>query len=200
MSNLQKSYHFSTFVPDMIDERMFTLLKDQLSLARAEKDSLYLQIASLTDEIRMLRQESKEGRLQDQTLIKEQQTALSSIQTQLEAANETIALLSQELTRERDRNANNNRKNYSRTSEQARLLNNREADKRSLEKQEFTGASSASSSEEPTKEEPAKEEPVKEEKKGKRKGSSKKEAADKFVGETITHKLADYHTLPQGGH
>ena len=49
----------------------------------------------------------------------------------------------QELTRERDRNANNNRKNYSRTSEQARLLNNREADKRSLEKQEFAGASSA---------------------------------------------------------
>ena len=110
---------------------MFNLLRDQLSTAQAEKGALYTQITSLTAEIRMLRDENKRYRTEDKSSNQQLQTTFSSVKAQLEAALKTIDLLNKELAKERDRNSNNNRKNYGSTSEQALLLNNRNVDERS---------------------------------------------------------------------
>lgn len=70
----------------MIDERMFNLLRDQLSTAQAEKGALYTQITSLTAEIRMLRDENKRSRTEDNALVRQLQSALSSVQSKLDAS------------------------------------------------------------------------------------------------------------------
>lgn len=103
--------------------------------------------------------------------------------------------LNQELAKERDRNSNNNRKTYCRTSEQARLLNNRNVDERSKEKANFEGGSVETSTDATSTDSPSKET-----KKEKRVRGKKVKSEDKFVNETVMHKLADYHTLPDGGH
>lgn len=195
MQNLCNTYNFRTFVPVMIDERMFNLLRDQLSTAQAEKGALYTQITSLTAEIRMLRDENKRSRTEDKALVQQLQSTLSSVKAQLEAALKTIDLLNQELAKERDSNANNNRKNYGRTSEQARLLNNRNVDERSQEKADYDGDSVEKANDDTSTETPSKET-----KKEKRLRGKKNKSEDKFVNETVMHKLADYHTLPEGGH
>lgn len=189
------TYNFRTFVPVMIDERMFNLLRDQLSTAQAEKGALYTQITSLTAEIRMLRDENKRYRTENKSSNQQLQTTLSSVKAQLEAALKTIDLLNKELAKERDRNANNNRKNYGRTSEQARLLNNRNVDERSQEKADYDGDSVEKANDDTSTETPSKET-----KKEKRLRGKKNKSEDKFVNETVMHKLADYHTLPEGGH
>lgn len=195
------TYNFRTFTPVMIDERMFALLRDQLSTAQAEKGALYTQITSLTAEIRMLRDENKRSRTEDNALVRQLQSALSSVQSKLDASlsllekkDELISILNQELAKERDRNANNNRKTFVRTSEQARLLNNRNVDERSHEKADFDGDSVGGS-----KDDTSTEPPSEETKKEKRPRGRKNKSEDKFVKETITHKLADYHILPKGG-
>lgn len=195
MKSLCNTYNFRTFIPGMIDEKMFNLLRDQLSTARAEKCSLYTQITSLTDEIRMLREENKRYKHEDKALIQQLQLTLSSVKSQLDSALKTIKYLNQELAKERDRNSNNNRRNYGRTSEQINLLNNRSKDVRSQEKDSFDGDSVDS-----TDNDTSADTPSKDTKKEKRPRSGKKECEDKFVNETITHKLSDYHTLPEGGH
>ena len=106
-----------------------------------------------------------------------------------------IAILNQELAKERDRNSNNNRKTYCRTSEQARLLNNRNFDDRSKEKDNFDGDSAGKSNDDTSTETPSKES-----KKEKRVRGKKVKSEDKFINETIMHKLSDYHTLSDGGH
>lgn len=189
------TYNFRTFTPVMIDERMFTLLRDQLSTAQAEKVALYTQITSLTAEIRMLRDENQRYRTEDKSSHQQLQSALSSVKTQLDAALQTIELLNQELAKERDRNSNNNRKTYCRTSEQARLLNNRNVDERSKEKDNFDGDSVGTSNDATPIESPSTET-----KKENRARVKPVKSADKFVNETVMHKLSDYHTLPDGGH
>lgn len=186
----------------MIDERMFNLLRDQLSTSQTEKGALYTQITSLTAEIRMLRDENKRYRTEDKSSNQQLQTTLSSVKAQLEAAlsllekkDEVISILNQELAKERDRNANNNRKNYGRTSEQARLLNNRNVDERSQEKADYDGDSVEKANDDTSTETPSKET-----KKEKRLRGKKNKSEGKFVNETVMHKLADYHTLPEGGH
>lgn len=141
---------------------MFNLLRDQLSIAQAEKGALYTQITSLTAEIRMLRDENKRSRTEDNALVRQLQSALSSVQSKLDASlsllekkDELISILNQELAKERDRNANNNRKTFVRTSEQARLLNNRNVDERSHEKADFDGDSVGGSKDDTSTEPPS---------------------------------------------
>ena len=202
MQTLCNTYNFRTFDAVMIDERMFTLLRDQLSTAQAEKVALYTQITSLTAEIRMLRDENQRYRTEDKSSNQQLQSALSSVKAQLDSAlsllakkDEVISILNQELSKERDRNSNNNRKIYSRTSEQARLLNNRNVDERSKEKDNFDGDSVETSNDATSTESPSTDT-----KKAKRARGKKFKSEDKFVNETVMHKLSDYHTLPDGGH
>lgn len=68
---------------------------------------------------------------------------------------ELICILNQELAKERDRNANNNRKTFVCTSEQARLLNNRNVDERSQEKADFDGDSVGGSKDDTSTETPS---------------------------------------------
>jgi len=139
----------------MIDERLFNLLRDQLSTAQTEKVALYTQITSLTAEIRMLRDENKRYRTEDKSSNQQLQSTLSLVKAQLESTLQTIELLNQELAKERDRNSNNNRKTYCRTSEQARLLNNRNVDERSKEKDNFDGDSVETSNDATSTESPS---------------------------------------------
>lgn len=181
----------------MIDERMFNLLRDQLSTAQAEKGSLYVQISNLTDEIRMLREENKRSRIEDKDTINQLQSTLLSVQAQLQSALNTIDFLNHELTKERDRNANNNRRTYGHTTEQSRLLNNRSTDNRSQEKKDFDGDGSSlgnNNSDNPT------ETPSKKDGKSKRQRKNNHSPEDKHIDKTITHKLDDYHSLPDGAH
>lgn len=183
MQNLCNTYNFRTFTRVMIDEKMFTLLRDQLSTAQAEKVALYTQITSLTAEIRMLRDENQRSRVEDKILIQQLQSTLSSVKSQLESAlsllekkDEVIAILNQELAKERDRNSNNTRKTYCRTSEQSRLLNHRNVDDRSKEKADFDGDSVGKSDDATSTESPSTET-----KKEKRVGVKKVKSEDKHV-------------------
>src|SRR5574344_1735905 len=192
----------------MIDERMFNLLRDQLSAAQAEKSSLYAQIASLTEEVHMLRESTKTGNEDVKETIVSLQSTIASLQSvisSIEKKNKQLTLSLQEKDKTvsellktiedlNQRLLHNRGKRFSRTSEQAALLNNRNVDGRASEKDDFDGKKlndDATCPDEPT---------TKRKEQRKSVNPSSHESEKQFVNETITHRLEEYYDLPKGGH
>ena len=185
----------------MIDERMFNLLRDQLSVAQAEKSSLYAQVASLTQEVHMLRDSMKEHDfglketiVKLQEIITESNKKIDILTSSLKEKETIITNLLKKIEDLNSRNSHNRAKRFARTSEQAALLNNRNVDERASEKDGFDGKqvddiSSTRNNTVSDKNE-----------KRKRIRPTSGESEKQFVNETITHKLEDYHKLPDGAH
>src|SRR5574344_84721 len=185
----------------MIDERMFNLLRDQLSAAQAEKSSLYAQVTSLTEEVHMLRESmnSRDAGLEKtiaklQTTISGNNRRISALTSALEEKDKINASLLKKIEDLNQRLLHNKGKRFSRTSEQAALLNNRNVDGRSYEKDDFDGKK-------PNGDAVCPDETTTECKKQRRRvNPSSHESEKQFVNDTITHRLEEYYDLPEGGH
>ena len=183
----------------MIDERMFNLLRDQLAFANEDRARAYEQNRVLLEEVHMLRQAVTQGGENIQSQLKEYQEQLKEYQQRVEhltsiikAKDEKIASLEQALLNAKNNNQLNNGKRFGRTSEQQKLLNNRNVDTRAEEEAVFDGKSAPEIKNQ--------EQPTPTSKKKKKNSSIRTELEKKHVDKTIVHRLNEYHVLPEGAH
>ena len=173
----------------MIDERIIELYRSQLAVANEEKGMLYAQVKALTEEVSMLRQSMDQSKQAIDDLLSE----IKSLCKKLEEKDKRIADLEQQLSDALAQSKLGRKKRFVRSSEQSKLLNNRDKDVRAEEKSDYDGSSNA-----PLQRN--QEDEIQEE----QQNTSKKEAAPRasktpnFADETITHKVDEYYELPEG--
>ena len=174
----------------MIDERIIELYRSQLAAANEEKGMLYAQVKALTEEVSMLRSSMQDTSQRIDELLSE----IKSLHDTLKAKDKRIADLEQQLSDALEQNKLGRKKRFVRSSEQARLLNNRDKDVRAEERSDYDGSSNAQL--QGNQEEEGQQE--------QQNTTSKKEAAPRapktpnHVDETVVHELKDYYKLPDG--
>ena len=174
----------------MIDERIIELYRSQLAAANEEKGMLYAQVKALTEEVSMLRSSMQDTSKRIDELLSE----IKSLHDTLKAKDKRIADLEKQLSDALEQNKLGRKKRFVRSSEQARLLNNRDKDVRAEERSDYDGSSNAQL--QGNQEEEGHQE--------RQNTNSKKEAASRapktpnHVDETVVHELKDYYELPEG--
>lgn len=130
----------------MIDERFFEVLRSQLSAEKEEKAALREQLEKLTEEMRIQRESFKS----EMASIKEQNVKLSlqidnmskqnkNMSLSLEAKDRQIADLVIQFKDAMESVKLGRKNRFAPTTEQRRLLNNRNTDKRAEDKDRFDG-------------------------------------------------------------
>lgn len=174
----------------MIDERIIELYRSQLAAANEEKGMLYAQVKALTEEVSMLRSSMQDTSKRIDELLSE----IKSLHDTLKAKDKRIADLEQQLSDALEQNKLGRKKRFVRSSEQARLLNNRDKDVRAEERSDYDGSSNAQLQGNQEEEGPQEQQNI----------TSKKEAAPRapktpnHVDETVVHELKEYYELPEG--
>lgn len=174
----------------MIDERIIELYRSQLAAANEEKGMLYAQVKALTEEVSMLRSSMQDTSRRIDELLSE----IKSLHDTLKAKDKRIADLEKQLSDALEQNKLGRKKRFVRSSEQTRLLNNRDKDVRAEEKSDYDGSSNAQL--QGNQEE--------ESQQAQQNTTSKKEAAPRapktpnHVDETVVHEVKDYYELPEG--
>ena len=174
----------------MIDERIIELYRSQLAAANEEKGMLYAQVKALTEEVSMLRLSMEQSKQATNEFLSE----IKSLCQRLEEKDKRIADLEEKLSNAQEQNKLGRKKRFVRSSEQARLLNNRDKDVRAEDKSDYDGSSNAKL--QGNQEEGSPQE--------QQNATSKKEAAPRapktpnHVDETVVHELKDYYELPEG--
>ena len=123
----------------MIDERIIELYRSQLAVANEEKGMLYAQVKALTEEVSMLRLSMEQSKQATDEFLSE----IKSLCQRLEEKDKRIADLEEKLSNALEQNKLGRKKRFVRSSEQARLLNNRDKDVRAEEKSDYDGSSNA---------------------------------------------------------
>lgn len=181
----------------MIDEKMFNLLRDQLSAERAEKEALLQEVIGFREEVHLLRrelsamkksQDEKSDRLQIE--LAKSNVRIDQLLQLVRNKEELIAELQRQLKNEQDKNNHNRGKRFAPTTEQAALLNNRTKDTRSDEKSQFDGKEVA------VEAGPEQIESARKELHPRPKPSPE----PSHVDEVVMHNLGDYYNLPDGAH
>lgn len=168
---------------------VYELYRSQLAAANEEKGMLYAQVKALTEEVSMLRQSMDQSKRAIDDLLSE----IKSLCKRLEEKDKRIADLERQLSDALEQSTLGRKKRFVRSSEQARLLNNRDKDILAEEKSDYDGSSNA-----PLQDN--QEEEIQEE----QQDTSKKGAAPRapktpnHADETITHKVDEYYKLPEG--
>lgn len=174
----------------MIDERIIELYRSQLAAANEEKGMLYAQVKALTEEVSMLRSSMQDTSKRIDELLSE----IKSLHDTLKAKDKRIADLEKQLSDALEQNKLGRKKRFVRSSEQARLLNNRDKDVRAEERSDYDGSSNAQLQGNQEEEGPQEQQNI----------TSKKEAAPRapktpnHVDETVVHELKEYYELPEG--
>ena len=200
----------------MIDERAYELLCCQLGLANEEKAGLRKQVNELIARLKTIEKSNKENSkalvdtINDLKDSLEKQSAtvehyrkeMELMRRQLEAKDEVNMMLANEISNLRLQLEDSRKHRFGRTSEQRRLLNNRNIDKSAMEKSEYDGSdkkddnnngngtgSNTSSGNVPAQN---------------CRPSRKKETAPRAektrlkVDKVIVHEIEDYYQLPDG--
>ena len=123
----------------MIDERIIELYRSLLAAANEEKGMLYAQVKALTEEVSMLRLSMEQSKQATNEFLSE----IKSLCQRLEEKDKRIADLEEKLSNALEQNKLGRKKRFVRSSEQARLLNNRDKDVRAVEKSDYDGSSNA---------------------------------------------------------
>mgnify|MGYP001620326853 FL=1 len=123
----------------MIDERIIEVYRSQLASANEEKGMLYAQVKALTEEVSMLRLSMEESRHTAHEFLSE----IKSLCKMVEAKAKRISDLEEKLSDALEQNKLGRKKRFVRSSEQARLLNNRDKDVRAEEKSDYDDGSNA---------------------------------------------------------
>ena len=123
----------------MIDERIIEVYRSQLASANEEKGMLYAQVKALTEEVSMLRLSMEQSKHTANEVLSE----IKSLCKMLAAKDKRISDLEEKLSDALEQNKLGRKKRFVRSSEQARLLNNRDKDVRAEEKPDYDDGSNA---------------------------------------------------------
>lgn len=199
----------------MIDERAYELLTSQLGIANEEKAALRKQLELLTAELKSMSSSHKE----EVDMLKENIAALKEsvdglkvtigIQTRMieskDNAIEALKLQVQEQTlqlhNQQDMIKNGRKHRFARSSEQTRLLNNREVDTVAQGKADFDGTKIENSSDKEDKEDEDGSSKASSGKPKTKPGTEKKPRSPKKktkVDKTVVHEVDSYYNLPEG--
>ena len=138
----------------MIDERAYELLCCQLGLANEEKAGLRKQNKELIARLESIEKSNKENSkvlidtindLKDSlekksTTVEHYRKEMELMRKQLEAKDEVNMMLANEISNLRLQLEDNRKHRFDHTSEQKRLLSNRNIDKSAMEKSEYDGS------------------------------------------------------------
>lgn len=204
----------------MIDERAYELLCCQLGLANEEKAGLRKQVNELIARLKVIEDSNKENSkalvdtindLKDSlekqsTTVENYRKEMELMRKQLEAKDEVNRMLANEISNLRLQLEDSRKHRFGRTSEQRRLLNNRNIDKSALHKSEYDGsdkddddnnkadgneAGGNTSSDNATAQniQPSR-----------RKETAPRAVKTKLkVDKVVVHEVDEYYTLPEGG-
>ena len=203
----------------MIDERAYELLCSQLGLANEEKAGLRKQVNELIAKLTSIEKSNNENskalmdtinELRD-TIERQTKTVecyrqeTESMKKQLDAKDDVIKLLCMESENLKLQLGNSRKHRFGRTSEQKRLLNNRNIDESAMDKSEFDGSdkkgdkdASGSGNSEGGSTPSGCESPQKG-------GTTRRKETSPRAGKTrmkvdkiVTHEIDDYYQLPPG--
>ncbi|ANU57582.1 IS66 family transposase [Bacteroides caecimuris] len=204
----------------MIDERAYELLCCQLGLANEEKAGLRKQVNELIARLKAIEESNKENSkalvdtindLKDSlekqsTTVENYRKEMELMRKQLEAKDEVNRMLANEISNLRLQLEDSRKHRFGRTSEQRKLLNNRNLDKSALHKSEYdgsdrkdddndkadgneTGSSTISGST-----------PAQDSQPSRRKETAPRAVKTKLkVDKVVVHEVDEYYTLPEGG-
>ena len=197
----------------MIDERAYELLCCQLGLANEEKAGLRKQVNELIARFKAIEESNKENSKALVDTINELSVTVENyrkemelMRKQLEAKDEVNRMLANEISNLRLQLEDSRKHRFGRTSEQRRLLNNRNLDKSALHKSEYdgsdrkdddndkadgneTGSSTISGST-----------PAQDSQPSRRKETAPRAVKTKLkVDKVVVHEVDEYYTLPEGG-
>ena len=197
----------------MIDERAYELLCCQLGLANEEKAGLRKQVNELIARLKVIEDSNKENSKALVDTINELSVTVENyrkemelMRKQLEAKDEVNRMLANEISNLRLQLEDSRKHRFGRTSEQRKLLNNRNLDKSALHKSEYdgsdrkdddndkadgneTGSSTISGSTPAQSSQPSR-----------RKETAPRAVKTKLkVDKVVVHEVDEYYTLPEGG-
>ena len=204
----------------MIDERAYELLCCQLGLANEEKAGLRKQVNELIARLKAIEDSNKENSkalvdtindLKDSlekqsTTVENYRKEMELMRKQLDAKDDVNRMLANEISNLRLQLEDSRKHRFGRTSEQRRLLNNRNIDKSALHKSEYDGsdkddddnnkadgneAGGNTSSDNATAQniQPSR-----------RKETAPRAVKTKLkVDKVVVHEVDEYYTLPEGG-
>lgn len=197
----------------MIDERAYELLCCQLGLANEEKAGLRKQVNELIARLKAIEESNKENSKALVDTINELSVTVENyrkemelMRKQLEAKDEVNRMLANEISNLRLQLEDSRKHRFGRTSEQRKLLNNRNLDKSALHKSEYdgsdrkdddndkadgneTGSSTISGST-----------PAQDSQPSRRKETAPRAVKTKLkVDKVVVHEVDEYYTLPEGG-
>ena len=204
----------------MIDERAYELLCCQLGLANEEKAGLRKQNKELIARLKAIEKSNKENSkalidtindLKDSlekqsTTVEHYRKEMELMRRQLEAKDEVNMMLANEISNLRLQLEDSRKHRFGRTSEQRKLLNNRNLDRSALHKSEYdgsdrkdddndkadgneTGSSTISGST-----------PAQDSQPSRRKETAPRAVKTKLkVDKVVVHEVDEYYTLPEGG-
>lgn len=197
----------------MIDERAYELLCCQLGLANEEKAGLRKQVNELIARLKAIENSNKENSKALVDTINELSVTVENyrkemelMRKQLEAKDEVNRMLANEISNLRLQLEDSRKHRFGRTSEQRKLLNNRNLDKSALHKSEYdgsdrkdddndkadgneTGSSTISGST-----------PAQDSQPSRRKETAPRAVKTKLkVDKVVVHEVDEYYTLPEGG-
>lgn len=204
----------------MIDERAYELLCCQLGLANEEKAGLRKQVNELIARLKAIEESNKENSkalvdtindLKDSlekqsTTVENYRKEMELMRKQLDAKDDVNRMLANEISNLRLQLEDSRKHRFGRTSEQRKLLNNRNLDKSALHKSEYdgsdrkdddndkadgneTGSSTISGST-----------PAQDSQPSRRKETAPRAVKTKLkVDKVVVHEVDEYYTLPEGG-
>mgnify|MGYP000809483465 FL=1 len=197
----------------MIDERAYELLCCQLGLANEEKAGLRKQVNGLIARLKAIEDSNKENSRALVDTINELSVTVENyrkemdlMRKQLEAKDEVNRMLANEISNLRLQLEDSRKHRFGRTSEQRKLLNNRNLDRSALHKSEYdgsdrkdddndkadgneTGSSTISGST-----------PAQDSQPSRRKETAPRAVKTKLkVDKVVVHEVDEYYTLPEGG-
>lgn len=197
----------------MIDERAYELLCCQLGLANEEKAGLRKQVNELIARLKAIEDSNKENSKALVDTINELSVTVENyrkemelMRKQLDAKDDVNRMLANEISNLRLQLEDSRKHRFGRTSEQRKLLNNRNLDKSALHKSEYdgsdrkdddndkadgneTGSSTISGSTPAQSSQPSR-----------RKETAPRAVKTKLkVDKVVVHEVDEYYTLPEGG-
>lgn len=204
----------------MIDERAYELLCCQLGLANEEKAGLRKQVNELIARLKAIEESNKENSkalvdtINDlkESLEKQSSTVehyrkeMELMRKQLEAKDEVNRMLANEISNLRLQLEDSRKHRFGRTSEQRKLLNNRNLDKSALHESEYDGSDkkddddSKADGNETGSSATSDSMPAQNSKPSRRKETAPRAGKTKLkVDKVVVHEVDEYYTLPEGG-
>lgn len=197
----------------MIDERAYELLCCQLGLANEEKAGLRKQVNELIARLKALEESNKENSKALVDTINELSVTVENyrkemelMRKQLEAKDEVNRMLANEISNLRLQLEDSRKHRFGRTSEQRKLLNNRNLDKSALHESEYDGSdkkdddNSKADGNETGSSATSDSMPAQNSKPSRRKETAPRAGKTKLkVDKVVVHEVDEYYTLPEGG-